>query len=162
MSDKPQYLDIDNLDHAPHLVEALGNVMIAWAKAETVLSWAFARVFEIHPNRASFGFYRIPTFEARIKVILGMMEQWETAQYDKGKLREIIERISQKSLTRNAWVHGVWCKNQDSDETVIFRFREPEGLGKRIKIIRITDVQNHLSALRADIKELAGLVGYHP
>lgn len=162
MSEIPEYLDIDNLAHAPRIAEALGNVMIAWAKAETMLSWAFARVFEIHPNRAFHGFYRIPTFEARIKVIIGMLDQWETTIYDKARIADVIGRISQKSLTRNAWVHGIWCKNMRSDETVIFRFREPEGLGRRITPIRIADIENHLAALRADITELAEAVHYRP
>jgi hypothetical protein len=162
MTNATSYNDIDNLDHDAEIATALGNMVVAWAKAETILCYTFARVFEIHPNRAFDGFYRIPTFEARVKVILGMVPDWQTTQYDKHSIRKLIEKISAQSEARNTWIHGVWCKDKHGDETVIFRFRKPEHSPERKMIIRVQDIKNHTASLRETVTNLAKAVGYLP
>jgi hypothetical protein len=156
MSD-PRFIDIDNLDHAEDIATALGQMVVAWAKAEVILSMCFARVMGIEPNRAFSPFYRIPTFESRVKVILAMIDGWGKTPYDKDKIRGLVEKISAQSEARNSWVHGIWSKNDANDDTVIFRFRKPTGKG-RMMPIRVQDIHNHLIALRATVEELGRIV----
>jgi hypothetical protein len=68
--------DIDNLDHDPELAAALENMIVAWARAETALVNVFALVSGMHFNVATVAYYRIPTFEARCKVIQALLEVW--------------------------------------------------------------------------------------
>ena len=44
------YLDIDNLDHDQELAVALGNMVVAWARAETALVKAYTIVTSMHYN----------------------------------------------------------------------------------------------------------------
>jgi hypothetical protein len=36
------YLDVDNLDHDPDLAIAMGNMVVAWARAETAQFKAYS------------------------------------------------------------------------------------------------------------------------
>jgi len=67
--------DIDNLDHAPELASALGNLVVAWATAETAICFAFARISGMSANQTMMGFYRIPTFESRVKTTMALLNQ---------------------------------------------------------------------------------------
>jgi hypothetical protein len=70
----PGYVDIDNLGHAPDLAAALGNMVVAWARAETAIVKAYAVVTEMHYNVAAAAYYNIPTFESRTKALLAMIQ----------------------------------------------------------------------------------------
>jgi hypothetical protein len=62
------FTDIDDLDYDSELAKALGNMVIAWARAETALLFTFASIMDVRVNFAMFGYYKIPTFEARVTV----------------------------------------------------------------------------------------------
>lgn len=74
MSDPNSFNDIDNLDHDPEIASALGNMVVAWAKAETILCYCFAIVFDIHPNKAFLTFYHIPNSQLRAQYITQIQE----------------------------------------------------------------------------------------
>jgi exoribonuclease II len=158
------YRDIDNLDHDPKLAETIGNLVVAWARAETALLNVFACTMTIHFNLATAAFYRIPTFEARTKVLLAILESWSDPKYDPQKIAEQVTKLNRLAKTRNDWVHGVWCVDEDNPKTVVFDFRAGEESGRRNKPVKAADVENHLTAVRARITALNELVPlyYYP
>jgi len=72
-------IDIDCMDHDPDLAHALWNMIVAWSRAETSLVNTFATISGMHFNIATIAYYRIPTFEARVKVIQAMLTEWRVA-----------------------------------------------------------------------------------
>ena len=77
---------LEDLSHDPKLANALGNMVVAWAHAEIIVFSTFARVADIGLNMAMESYYRIPTFESRVKFVLALLSQWQTKKYDKEKL----------------------------------------------------------------------------
>jgi hypothetical protein len=97
---------------------------------------------------ATAGYYRIPTFESRTKVIRAMLIEWKDKRYDASAIQEQIEKLSSLSLTRNNWVHGFWCMGGDPKrEVVIFDYRNPAGHRNRRRPVKEADVWNHIRAV---------------
>lgn len=157
------YDDIDNLDHDPKLAEALGHMVVTWAKAETAMLNVMACVLDAHFNTATVAWYRIPTFETRTRVLLGLIGEWQPQKYDKDTLRTAVTKLGKLARTRNHWVHGVWCRHDEKPETVIFDFRAPNG-PKRRRPVKSADVQGHIHAVRNWTRELTDQVPiyYYP
>jgi hypothetical protein len=154
-----RYVDIDNLSHDPKLAEALGNMVVAWARAETQLANVFACIMVAHFNLATAAFYRIPSFEARAKVLLAILEKWENPTHDAAEIAAQITKLVRLAKTRNHWVHGVWCNEQtDSPNTVVFDFRAPDDSERRRKPVKAADVTNHIEAVHGRIEALNRLV----
>jgi hypothetical protein len=143
-----EYLDLDNLNHDPRLAEALGNMVVAWAKAETVLVNIFACVMNVHFNFATFAYYRILTFESRIKVITAILPEWESDKYSPKDIENAVAKLRKLSPARNDWIHGVWCIDRETSETVMFDFRAAEDTLSRQKIIKVNDIVVHVEAVR--------------
>jgi hypothetical protein len=159
------YVDLDNLNHDPSIAEALGNMVVAWAKAETQLANVFASLMRVHFNLAMAAYYRIPTFEARAKVLIGILENDETKRADAAKIATQITGLMRLAKTRNHWIHGVWCNEEtDSSDTVIFDFRAPDDSDRRAKPIKAADIKNHVEAVRERIAAVNRLVPlyYYP
>jgi hypothetical protein len=152
-----QFHDLHDLNHDKDLADALGNMVIAWAYAETALSAVFARVTGININMAIMGYYRISTFEARTKFLQAVLAEWKTDQYDKPAITKRIDSLVGNSAARNDWVHGVWSARKDRTQTVIFDFRRPEEKGRR-KPVKATDVRNHITAVLAHAAALMKLI----
>jgi hypothetical protein len=157
LSDYAGYVDLDDLQHDPKLAEALGHMVVVWARAETSLLNIFAHIMNIHFNRATLSYYRIPTYEARTKVLLSALDAWGTEQYDCKAIAKCIIVFNRLSKARNNWVHGVWCTDR-SKNTVIFDFRAPEDSGRRLVPVKATDVENHVQAVRRQIVALEELL----
>ena len=139
------YEDIWDLDHDPDLAEALGNLLIVWAAAESRLVWVLSLVFQMDVNRAVEAYHRIPTFDSRTKVIRSLLATWKTKKYKPNEIAKVVAALSRLSKTRNAWVHGTWVKAEDGSSTAIINFRDkPMERGKTIKV---ADVDNHLEAV---------------
>jgi hypothetical protein len=153
------YRDITSFDHDPELATALGNMVAAWAYAESTLCCVLARVSGMNINMAIMGFYRIPTFESRRKFIQALLVEWQKpGKYDKEAIVKEVDAISDLSGTRNDWVHGVWCINTDKpSESAIFDFRKLENKGRR-KEVKAPDVRNHVAAVVARSKRLSALI----
>ena len=153
------YKDLTTLDHDPDLAKALGNLAIAWAYAESTLCCTLARISGMNINMTMMGFYRIPTFEARRKYIQALLLEWKKpGRFDKEAITKKVDAISDLSATRNDWIHGVWCFDEDKpSQTVIFDFRKAEDKGRR-KDVKGPDVQNHVNAVLRHSKELSRLI----
>jgi hypothetical protein len=156
------YLNLDNLDHDPRLAQALGNMVVAWSRAETQLLNVFACVMNVHFNLATAAFYRIPTFEARTKVVLGILKDWNNRSVNSDEVKAEITALNRLSKTRNNWVHGVWCVDESNDsDTVIFDFRADDKSGRRNRPVVIADVANHLAAVRNRVTALNKLIPFY-
>ena len=140
------YRDILTLDHDPKLAAALGSTLVAWAHAETGLVLALSRITGIPRNSATQAYYRIPTFESRIKFLRSLLSTWHNPEFDREKIDRAILKLSGLSRTRNHWVHGAWSKSQISNETVVFDFRSDPNAPERRKPVKASDVTNHVEA----------------
>jgi len=154
----PPYNALEDLAHDPKLAEALGNMVVTWAYAETVLFSTFARVTGIGLNMAMESIARIPTFESRAKFILALVNQWETDKFDRDAIATAVEKLAKKAGTRNHWVHGDWCANRAKTATVIFDHRQPHDSPKRTKPVKAHDVADHCKAVKNRAAELAALI----
>jgi hypothetical protein len=148
------YLDLDNLDHDPDLAIALGNMMIAWARAETALVQVFSFISGMHFNLTSVAYYRIPTFEARTKVILAMIREWQADQASRERYALAVSKLSKLASTRNHWIHGIWGYDEDTKTTVTFDLR---GSGPA-KPVKANDVRHHVTTVRQRTADLEKMV----
>ena len=153
--------DIDNLDHDPKLAEALGNMVVAWARAETALVQVFSLVAGVHFNMATVACARIPTFESRTKVIRAMLKEWNVTSDRPKDLDRAITKLSGLSRTRNTLIHGIWCREKESGKTVLFDLRSEEGTPGRRRLPSAHDVANHSAAVRKRTEEIERLVPTH-
>jgi hypothetical protein len=100
-------------------------------------------------------YYRIPTFEARAKVLLGWLESQQNIQSNPTEIAAQISALTRLAKTRNHWVHGMWCSKQASaSEIAVFDFRSPDGSDRRTKPVKAADVENHVVAVRERIAAL--------
>ena len=142
------YEDIDNLDHEPDIAIALGNMVVAWARAESALINVFAAVSGMHIDMATAAYFRIPSFEARIKILQAMIPEWEADGSKRDAMLEVITKLSKLAAARNKWIHGVWSATRDLSETVVFNFRTSSNeVGRRL-VIRVNDIDTHVNAVR--------------
>lgn len=148
--------DIWDLDHDPELAEAIGNLIVVWAAAESRLVWVLSIVCQVDINRANEIYHQMPTFDSRIKVLRAFLADWRSKKYKVAEIARVMAALSRLSKTRNHWVHGSWMKAEDSDLTVIVNFRAKRD--QRGKVIKVADVDNHLEAVRTQISRLYDLV----
>lgn len=154
--EKMRFDDLDNLEHMPELAAALGNMVVAWARAETVLASAYAFVLGVHYNRIVEAYYVIPTFEARTKAFIALLPEWPVDDEKRASIKEAVERLSKLAATRNGWVHGLWVSETKSDAPYVMNVRKP--YGERHKTVKLHDVDNHSSMVRKRTRELALLI----
>lgn len=151
------FTDINSLKSHPDVAMALGEMVIAWANAETAIMFSMCAVCGVSTDMAHFGYYRIPTFEARVKFITAMIPQWETTRYNKEAIAKAIDQISGLSLTRNNWVHGVWSEDNTTKGLVVFNFRARENKGRN-KPVKAHDINDHTRKLVEYTASLRGLI----
>jgi len=152
------YYALEDLSHDAKLAEALGTMVVAWARAEITIFCTFARVTDIGLNMAMESYYRIPTFESRVKFVLALIGEWKTSSYDKDAITTALEKLAKLASTRNHWVHGDWCANPNKTETVIFNHRIHTASSDRRKPVKAADVANHCATVRKRRQALANLI----
>jgi hypothetical protein len=154
------YTALEDLSHDPKLAEALGNMVVAWAHAEIMVFCTFARATEIGLNMAMESYYRIPTFESRIKFIRALLSEWNTAKFDKDQIDIAVKKLSKLASARNHWVHGDWCIDKTKTKTVIFDHRATPEAKARRKPVKTADVVNHCKAVKKRAAALGKLVDW--
>ena len=152
MSDPEKFYGISDLDHDPPLATSLGEMLIVWAAAETVLMMTLSCVLDTDLNQIEPAYYRIPTFEARTKFIRALLLEWETEEYNKTAISEAVDKLASLSATRNGWVHSVWCVK--GKQSVIIDFRAAVGSKDRLRPVKGADVKNHNDAVRRRTENL--------
>jgi len=135
-------------------------MVVAWAHAEHILLSALSRISGVGLNMSLAGYYRIPTFEARVKFILALIPEWKTDKFDKDAITKAVEKLSHLSAARNQWVHGDWCANKAEMLTVIFNHRVSPDSSKRRKPVKAQDVMNHCEAVKTRAKALSKLIDF--
>ena len=155
-----EYTSLRDLKHDPELATALGNMVVAWAHAESTLLLTLARVTGASAHMAQAGYYRIPTFESRTKFILGLMAEWHPppADFSREKIIKAVEKLSKLASARNGWVHGDWCVAADKSHTVIFDHRADSESPHRRRPVKAADVRNHNEAVLKRAEELDDLI----
>ncbi len=153
-----KFFDIDTLDYDRELAAALGDMVIAWAYAETALVLTFSRITKVPVHNATIAYYRIPTFESRVKFICALLTEWDATDFDKKAIGREIMKLNALSRKRNGWIHAVWTRKEETKETVIFSFRSVNPDAERLKPVKATDVENHVEAVNKRSENLRSLV----
>jgi hypothetical protein len=151
-------ISLDHLLHDPEIATALGYMVVAWAQADEALIMAFSAISGMDLNMAAVAYYRIPTFEARTKVIRALIEGWPNEKLDLPAIDKAIQKLSKLARARNDWVHGCWAHDQERNCTYVFDFRVPVGDKSRRKLISAHDVLNHIDAVQHRTLDLNDLM----
>lgn len=149
---------LKDLSCDPKLAEALGNMVVIWAFAEEQLIATLARVTNTSLNMAMTGYYRIPTFEARIKFIRALITEWRPDRFDKAEIDRQIDKLSHLAGTRNHWVHSVWLTDDAKTEIILIDPRADIDGAQRSKPVKAADVTNHVEAVRKRAETLNTLL----
>lgn len=153
-----EHLDLENLDHDHELAAALGHMIIAWARAETVLVGVYATAFDVHTNTASAAYYNIPTFESRTKVLRATILERAKPLPKRDEMLSAIDKLIALSRTRNGWVHGVWtCLKEKPHVTRVFNMKV-SSVARTATTVTKTSVMNHVSAVRQTTRDLERFV----
>jgi hypothetical protein len=151
------YLDIDNLDHDPDLAVALGNMVVAWARAETALVKAYAVTTKMHYNIAAAAYYNIPTFESRTKALLAMVVDRPDPFPERTALRDATVALADLAKARNRWVHGLWVVlKKKPSVTQVFNMKQPSAT-RRAAQVTTNAVRQHVMAVRQRTADLEAL-----
>jgi len=150
------YEDLDSLDHDPELAQALGSMLAAWARAETTLVHAYAVATGLHLNLCSAAYYKIPTFEARAKVLLALIEERPDPFPERGTLMKAVSGLVALAPTRNRWVHAVWVSKAGSTLTHVFNMGK-DGKSRVAQQITGNAVRQHVLAVQAKAREIEKL-----
>jgi hypothetical protein len=108
-------------------------MMIAWAHADEALIGAIARILGSNVNMVQAGYYRLPTFESRVKFARALLSEWQSSGFDKQAIDREIGKLGGLASTRNHWVHGHWCFDDGTSEVVVFDHRSGESSSGRRK-----------------------------
>lgn len=154
------FLTLDKLRGNDDIAMALGNMIVAWSHAEEALVLAMSVVGRIDIDQAAHGFYRIPTFESRVKFILAMIPWWNDATFDKAALTKAIDALSKLASTRNGWVHNTWVADVSvgGGEIYIINQRAPRG-SSFYKPVKVHDICFHSETVIKRTEELFELLG---
>ncbi len=152
--------DLSDLDHDPAIAAALGNMVVAWASADATLAHAYGFVLGIDANIATAGYYRIPTFESRIKVLKAYITASELPLDLKTDLTKAVDKLSSLAKSRNDWIHGLWGLSADKKMTVVFDYRLPGE--QKCRPVKAADIKNHVEAVWFRSDHIAELTGIPP
>ncbi|MEZ5842734.1 MAG: hypothetical protein R3D27_03245 [Hyphomicrobiaceae bacterium] len=157
MTDTTEFPDLDSLDHDEKLAAALGNMVVAWARAETVLVKAYAHAMQVHYNMAASLYYNIPTFESRVKALRAIVSDRPHPFSDREPILQAVSALSELAATRNMWVHGLWVIDPKRKVTRLFNMKIG-GAKRRSVQVTVNAVRQHVQAVRERSRELAALL----
>jgi hypothetical protein len=141
------YTPARNLDHAPKIAKALGDMVVAWSSAEKTLITVLQVITGADYGTCAVTYYSVPAFDGRVRLIKNLLsvECAQTPAVD--ALLKAIEGLRGLSGTRNSYIHGDWGVSLDNKETVIFDHMElPDTPGRR-KVIKENDIAVHAQAV---------------
>jgi hypothetical protein len=158
MARKPSrkaYLRLDDLRGDRTLAQALGDMIVAWSNAEYALLETLQTISSLSWDSAHTLYFRMPTFESRVKVIQAMLDQWtpppvpdpDDIVQDPKEISRIVGKLSSLSTTRNGWVHASWFFSANEGAIFVVDYRERHNSPTRRKPIKAADVKNHIEAV---------------
>lgn len=136
-----------NLNHDPELAKALGDMVVVWSNAEQSLVNVLHRMSSLPYPMAVAAYYKIPTFEARVKVIRAMLCEWKTDKYDIKAIDRAVLKLNVLARTRNKYVHRTWLIRNLSSETYLCNYRTETEDPDRMELVNVSVVRNHVSAV---------------
>jgi hypothetical protein len=145
--------------HDPDLAIALGNMVAVWSNAEQALVNLLHKMGQLPYSMASSAYYKIPTFEARTKVLRGMLCEWDTEQFDVKAIDRGILKLNALARTRNKYVHWTYLVMNGTGETWICNYRRPSGDPDRMEKLTASSVLNHVAAVERRAVTLWTLTG---
>src|SRR5262249_28294541 len=138
---------------------ALGNMIVAWSAAEHTLVHAMAKVSNMDVNQVVKGFYRIPTFDSRVKFILAMVPAWEVDAPHKEAVAKAIEAISGLAAARNNWVHNSWAANVAVGGGGVFVINERAPTDRQwFNEVKAHDIRHHTETVISRTNSLFSLL----
>jgi hypothetical protein len=159
MSDEEKFYNLSDLKHDPKLAEALGNMVVAWANAESKFMLVLGCILNVADiDMINIAYYRIPTFESRTKFIRALALEWKSTEFDKDAIATAIDKLARLSTTRNGWIHSLWGTSKPKNDTFIWDFRAPPDTPERRRPVKAADVTNHCEAVTRRSEELLALV----
>lgn len=154
------FRSLKTLETAPDIAAALGDMVVAWANAESALLWALSHAAQIDANLTLTMYYRIPTFEARTKVIRAILQDDDCKLKNREAIDEVVERLSKLSRARNNWIHGAYFS--DGKNIVTFDYRVRHDHPSRRKPIKANDIRHHVATVLQRTKELQKMLPHDP
>jgi hypothetical protein len=148
------FTSINNLNHDPELARALGDMVIAWARADTTLVMSLSAITGAPMHMAELGYYRIPSFEARVKMLRAMIPEWQNNNAD--ALEKALGKLNNLAHTRNGWVHNCWVISKEDNKTFCIDFRKDPS--NRSKPVKASDVRHHAESVISRVTEIEDLV----
>jgi hypothetical protein len=136
-----------DLKHDPELANALGNMVVIWSNAEQALMNLLHKMTGTPHPMATAAYYKIPTFEARVKALRAMICEWETEKFDRKAIDKTVLKLNYLSQTRNRFVHWTYLVQNGSGETFLCNYRKASGDPDRIIPINAANVRNHVEAV---------------
>lgn len=144
----PVYLKISNIDFAPDIAQALGEIMVAWSYIESVLLGLLNCLTRTRYSQSAAIFYSIPTFAGRVTLIKNIIETHHSlTKPECEEILQAIEAVRGLSGTRNSYVHHAWAVTSDFSSVVLFDYTaEPNGPNRR-KTVKSNDMRQHADAV---------------
>lgn len=152
----PSFLPVKTLEQHPELAKALGEMVVAWANAESALLWALSHAAQIDANLTLTAYYRIPTFEARTKVLRAILQDDDCRMQDRDKIDAAVEKLAKLAKARNDWTHGAYFT--DGSQIVCFDYRVAPSHPRRRKPVKAHDIANHVQAVNERTRQLEALL----
>ena len=153
------YTALVNWKRHPDIATAFGEMVLAWANAENVMLFTFSHAAQIDANLALLTYYRIPTFEARTKVIVSLLSEPKCQLANRTVVLAAAEKLAKLAQARNAWIHGnFWT---DGKTVVSFDYRL-QSHKPRTRPIKSNDINLHVDAVRQRTKDLEALLPMEP
>lgn len=128
-------------------------MVVAWGSAEQALVHVFCQITGLTFVKATTGFFKIPTFEARVNVLRALVGEWDPPSWvDKKAVDAQIDGLSSLAAARNRWIHSTWSLGSSeagkTGETVTFSYRYRSDHKDRRHPVKAADVLNHVRAVR--------------
>jgi hypothetical protein len=146
------------LDDYPKVAAALGEMVVAWSRAERALVAIVMTVSGLSWEMANAALVSLPTYDARSKMICGMLKQWKTETHSPSAMLFEMKKLDALAETRERWLHSLWVQ-QHGKEKRIFAIDNRRGIAnsERAKAVKAQDIRNHIEALNGRAEKLYAL-----
>lgn len=149
MSDESGFFSASNYLQMEDIATALGDMMIAWSRAEVALTNALAVMIGMEEYEASRIYVQLPNFHSSIKLLNALIDV--NPKFD--PLTRPISKLNRLAGTRNSFVHGFYIYSETGKVRVVDR-RVPEEEEGRSKPVSAHDIHQHAHNVRVATKLL--------
>lgn len=148
------YAPVWNALNAPEIATALGDMILAWSRAEHEQIVAFSIILTVPEHAGSRLYQKLPNFRSRTQALLTLVECYP--EFD--ALKRHILKLSKLSKTRNGIVHGKIISGNGRKDVRLIDQNEPLDSPSRSRPIKAADISNHADAVRRCCDEMHGTI----